>query len=551
MSYHLFVSYNHRDEDEVLRLVRDLRNSGLRLWVDTDGNLLGKTLDAELERLMKESLAVGVFIGAAGLGGYQRDEQNAALAMRRTGVLVFPIILPGAPDNAEIPAFLANRGGADFRDKVYPKVLERLVRQLFEMEQDRRPPPPAPVEVFRMATDEGEDAGNDTEVESEDALEELADALQDRPPAFFVGSRFVRAEDGLPPSACEVSHTLLRKLGIVTSDSVQEHAGVILPLDTASRYFAAAMTAQRLERSLRTTHQRSTRSPALHRALARVLRRSLAMLRERAESPVAPSCFPLQLVVTTSTDLALERELVASRLPFTRVVMGRSGQQVQVNRYASYLEGADGLTLVTDEAQTRVRFDAGSGALRRDDLDAALFAHGRRAYLRDAAAEDRERSVYPLASLTSHLEGLGRRAPLVLYKHHGSQDCRDSCTVSTDQYFELASITQQVVPAAITGVISNAPSVFLGYSPLDPDFRQMFHTLLQRHFDSGTTGLFRYLLQCAPERDTDDACRYGTEHDIWRRVKRLTRRELGIEVLEVRGEDFLQRLLDELPAAEN
>ena len=526
--YHLFVSYSHRDGDEVHRIVADLEREGLAVWVDTRGDLLGQRLNEALERLMRESLSIGVFIGAGGMGAFQADEVNAALALSHEGADVFPIFLPSAPATLEVPAFLSARGGADLRTG-YDTQVARLARTLRQRWERELPPEPA-----APPADAPDGDGDDDDLGLEDALDDIVATFQERPPTFFLGGRFPGGE-GLPPTACHVAHELLGELRIV--DPRKKHDGILPSLETASRYYAAARGAQRLEGSLRRAHGHTTRAPAAYGLLVRVLKRVLDDMQDRVGAPLAAQDVPLQLVVTTNTDVWLERELVAARVPFTRVVMNRSGTRLQVNAVEGYIATDAGLTLVTEAVQTLVHYEPGAATLRRDELDRAIARHGVRLFGRGAE---------PLVELPAYLGDADRKTPLVLYKHHGSQDCMDSCAVSTDHFFELASATASV-PSTVVARISNMPSLILGYSPLDADFRQIYHTLLHRLFDEGPSGLYRILLQSAPS-DADDTCRFLTEARIWRRIKRHTRVDMKIDVQEVDAEPFLEDLLEQLPA---
>jgi hypothetical protein len=540
MEYHLFVSYSHRDEAEVLKIVRDLRAAGLNVWVDSDGNLLGKRLNEEFERLMRASMAIGVFIGGSGMGEYHRDEQNAALALAGRSA-VFPVILPSTPFEAEIPAFLANRGGVDFRGRAYDTVIERMVRQLQQISRDRTPMPAASQRASENSEAAEKDDGEDDPF-FEEAVSEIADGLEERPPTIFVGSRFPVQGTGFPPTSCHVAHVLLKQLGIVSSDPAEKHAGVLPALETAGRYYAAAVGAPKLERDFRVPYRGATRSPTLYAVLIRLLKRILADMQKRRTSPLAAADAPMQLVVTTCTDVSLERELVAAKVPFTRVVMNRSGSRVQVNPVEMYAEDANGLTLITGkDCKTPIRFEPGGGALCREDIDLAIGQHAVRFYVRGIGDD----LSFPLEDLPAYLGARSRPTPLVLYKHHGSQDVQDSCAVSTDQYFELAS-APAVVPSAISSRIANTPSLIVGYSPLDADFRQLYYTVLQRLFDSGTMGLNRYMVQSAPDPDRDDPCRFGTESLIWRKVKGRTRLDMKLNLVDVSAEEFLDELMERL-----
>jgi hypothetical protein len=545
--YHLFVSYSHVDAGEVLRVVADLKARGLEVWVDKQQDMLGQRLSEALEAEMRKCLSIGVFIRTEDMGQYHRDEANAALELARAGqgVDVYPVVLPSAAQDLRVPIFLSGRGGVDLRTS-YEAEVDRFARTLrqrwdrlvaAEEEEARKAAEQeaAARSAASPADDEADEADEeDDEDDQTDALEEILATFHERPPTIFIGGRFPR-EAGLPPSACHVAHGLLSELQIV--DVTKTHDGILPPLETASRLYAAARSAQRLEGSLRKAHRGAERAPAAYGLLVQVLKRVLEEMRDRTSGPLTAEDVPLQLVVTTNTDVWLERELIRARVPFTRVVMHRSGTRVQVNAVEDYLATDDGRTLATGEQKTVVRAAEDGAGLRREDLDRAISRHGMRVFGRGGE---------PLAELPAYLGDAERSTPLILYKHHGSQDCLDSCAVSTDHYFELASATA-AVPSTVTSRISNMPSLILGYSPLDADFRQLYHTLLHRLFDEGPSGLYRFLVQNAPTRSADDTCRWVAESRIWRQVKRHTRLDMKIDVQEVDAKKFLGDLLNQLP----
>jgi hypothetical protein len=137
-------------------------------------------------------------------------------------------------------------------------------------------------------------------------------------------------------------------------------------------------------------------------------------------------------------------------------------------------------------------------------------------------------------------------APLILYKYHGSQDVEHSCTISTEHFFEAARMVK--VPAALTSIIGNTPSLFLGCGLLDSDFRHLYQTVLRKAFEAGSETDLRYMLLLAPIMEADGKYR-RMEANLWDRIKRRAA-QFKIVVLEKRGDVFLDELIRRLPEPE-
>src|SRR5262245_45798709 len=98
----LFLSYNSRDRESVVRLQELLHERAVETFFDRNDLTPGIPWQDELEQAIGQVRAVAVFIGSEGIGTWQRPEKELALdrqareehAGRRFPVI--PVLLPGA-----------------------------------------------------------------------------------------------------------------------------------------------------------------------------------------------------------------------------------------------------------------------------------------------------------------------------------------------------------------------------------------------------------------------------------------------------------------------
>jgi GTPase SAR1 family protein/nucleotide-binding universal stress UspA family protein len=103
--YDVFISYNWRDKDAVRSIAQQLRNRGLRPWMDERQLRPGVPWQSELEEIIARVPAAALVIGAQ-RGPWQTREIHAFIdqSVNRDCAIV-PVLLPGA-DTADLPIFL-------------------------------------------------------------------------------------------------------------------------------------------------------------------------------------------------------------------------------------------------------------------------------------------------------------------------------------------------------------------------------------------------------------------------------------------------------------
>ncbi len=119
-SFDLFLSYNTRDREPVLRVQAALRERGIAMFLDCQHLIVGLNWRDEIEVALTKVNSVAVFIGSEGFGRVQRGEKNLALDRQEFAAKegrkfpVIPILLPGAkPD--DVTGFLSQNTWIDLR----------------------------------------------------------------------------------------------------------------------------------------------------------------------------------------------------------------------------------------------------------------------------------------------------------------------------------------------------------------------------------------------------------------------------------------------------
>jgi tetratricopeptide (TPR) repeat protein len=127
--FDVFLSHNSRDKPTVSDLAKALEQRGLRVWLDKDQLPPGKLYQPELQKGIRESASVAVFIGKDGISPWEDIEKQAAMnfAVHDQRPLI-PVLLPDAPDetSASLDSFLALYTWVDFRPAVTVDKLDRL-----------------------------------------------------------------------------------------------------------------------------------------------------------------------------------------------------------------------------------------------------------------------------------------------------------------------------------------------------------------------------------------------------------------------------------------
>ena len=128
--FDVFFSYNSADDDLVEQIAERLQGEGIKPWLDLWCLTPGKDWQQEIVRGLGAAKACAVFVGAAGLGGWARQELAVAQdrAAKDPSFRLFMVLLPGAPKpNDPRLAFLATRTWVDLRTGINRDGVQDLV----------------------------------------------------------------------------------------------------------------------------------------------------------------------------------------------------------------------------------------------------------------------------------------------------------------------------------------------------------------------------------------------------------------------------------------
>lgn len=125
--FDVFVSYNRKDQAEVIPLAESLKARGLHVWLDQWELQPGLPWQQEVEKVLATVGSATVAVGSDGIGPWELEEVRAILEMCvRRKMRVIPVLLPGASAQPELPLFLSGRTWVDLREGVDDRQLDAL-----------------------------------------------------------------------------------------------------------------------------------------------------------------------------------------------------------------------------------------------------------------------------------------------------------------------------------------------------------------------------------------------------------------------------------------
>ncbi|TAN53778.1 MAG: toll/interleukin-1 receptor domain-containing protein [Methylococcaceae bacterium] len=129
-TFDVFLSHNSQDKPAVRELASALKGRSLSVWLDEEQLTPGESWQDLLEQGIRASSSVAVLIGGDGLGPWEKEEMKAALSFAvssKDKSRVFPVLLPGAPHQPDLPMFLTNRTWVDLRSGFTDQGLDNVV----------------------------------------------------------------------------------------------------------------------------------------------------------------------------------------------------------------------------------------------------------------------------------------------------------------------------------------------------------------------------------------------------------------------------------------
>ncbi len=127
-AFDVFLSYNRQDQPIVLELGKALEAGGVKVWLDRWQLPPGSDWQAEIEKIIETARCAAVLVGEDGLGPWEEAEMRACLIeFNQHDKPIIPVLLPGAPEEPELPTFLKKYTWLDLRDGLSRDGLDELV----------------------------------------------------------------------------------------------------------------------------------------------------------------------------------------------------------------------------------------------------------------------------------------------------------------------------------------------------------------------------------------------------------------------------------------
>ena len=129
-AFSVFIAYNSLDNGIVKEIAAELKSQGITYWIDDENLRAGRWGLLAIQKALSKAPAVAVFIGAKGLGRYQKIEILTALSKCvERGVPVIPVLLPGVdkiPNGAHF-VFLKQLQSVRFKSSKDENAIRRVV----------------------------------------------------------------------------------------------------------------------------------------------------------------------------------------------------------------------------------------------------------------------------------------------------------------------------------------------------------------------------------------------------------------------------------------
>ncbi len=125
--FDVFLCHNSQDKPEVKEIALQLKQQGLKPWLDVWELRPGLPWQKRLEEQIEQIKTAAVFVGSSGFGPWQEQEMRAFLnEFVNRGCPVIPVLLETAPEELNLPIFLKGMTWVDFRHSE-PNPMEQLI----------------------------------------------------------------------------------------------------------------------------------------------------------------------------------------------------------------------------------------------------------------------------------------------------------------------------------------------------------------------------------------------------------------------------------------
>ncbi len=114
--FDVFLCHNSQDKPEVIKIAQQLKQRGLKPWLDIWELPPGQSWQDLLEEQIEDVNSAAIFVGSSGFGPWQSVEMRAFIReFIKRKCPVIPVLLEDAPQEPELPILLQDLTWVDFR----------------------------------------------------------------------------------------------------------------------------------------------------------------------------------------------------------------------------------------------------------------------------------------------------------------------------------------------------------------------------------------------------------------------------------------------------
>lgn len=516
---HVMISYKSEDRMMVFMLVGALQGRGVKVWYDQGGIAPGDNWQQIIDQALNDSEIALICIGRLGVAGWQEDEMQIILSYRKKGKIkkVIPVILPGTPDDLQIPAFLEPLHQVNFREGLsneyqFESLMWGITKEkspkLIQLEDERKGIGPTPKKTTKPSRSK-------EQIQIDKAIEHLSEKLKNKNITFFIGNAaFEEATEPpetpvpsltngsqSPPGSFQLRCALLNELELIPNTC---NEALMPSIDYTGTYYTIKASEERLQEHVsQLTATGAEGFPDSYLKLADLLHT------QREQNTVGDDP---QLIVTTTYEVLLEGALLQQGLPFTRLVYNASEGEVTASLFPR-LSGETLKTIQNDKPDTWIATISKSPYCTRT-MPFSLSQMSKdeegidplRSIAEKVLKENSDALSKNEMDRVKHLNRELECQSIILYKLHGSVDVKNSRSISTRHYLNFIwnRSKYKFFSGSLSNLISNTPALFMGFGLLDPDLRVTY--LMLRNLLESSYGGKRYILPVKPR---------GKEAELW------------------------------------
>ncbi|MEQ9670503.1 toll/interleukin-1 receptor domain-containing protein [Coleofasciculus sp. G2-EDA-02] len=113
--FDVFMAHNSKDKPQVLEIAEQLKQRGLKPWVDIEQIPPGESFQKVIQQAIPNVKSAAIFFGLVGTGNWQEEEISVIISQsRNANIPVIPVLLPGVNKVPDDLLFLSQRNWVDF-----------------------------------------------------------------------------------------------------------------------------------------------------------------------------------------------------------------------------------------------------------------------------------------------------------------------------------------------------------------------------------------------------------------------------------------------------